>query len=207
MSPRAFNKIKAGLDDALAMNTTEPRLIALYSPAPGSGKSTVAEHLESRGFQTVKFAGPLKDMVRVLLFDHCGIDHATTERYVDGDLKEEVIPEIGVTSRRIQQSLGTEWGRDLIREDLWVHLTRQTVARHLSAGRSVVIDDMRFQNEWMMVRDLRGQVIRIDRPSLSAPEYGHRSEGGLNNVPMTLVTNDGTVDDLRLAVDRVLGYA
>ena len=67
---------------------TTPRLIALYAPAPQSGKSTVAEHLEARhGFETVKFAGPLKDMIRCLLFDHCGISHAMTERYVDGDLK------------------------------------------------------------------------------------------------------------------------
>ena len=190
------------------MTTHTPRLIALYSPAPQSGKSVVAEHLEARyGFEAVKFAGPLKDMIRCLLFDHCGISHTMTERYVDGDLKEAVIPEIGVTCRKLQQELGTAWGREASREDLWVHLTKQTVQRHMAAGRDVVIDDMRFQNEWMMVRDLGGTVVRIERQGVPAPTYGHASEGGLNGVPMTLLRNDGSIDDLCLATDRLLGYA
>jgi hypothetical protein len=128
-------------------------LIALYSPAPQSGKSTLAEHLtQHRGYELVKFAGPLKDMLRCLLFDHCGIDHATVERYV-------------------------------------------------------VIDDMRFQNEWMMVRDLGGQVVRIERGDVPSQDFSHASEGGLNNVPMTLLRNDGSLDNFLLAADRLLGYA
>jgi hypothetical protein len=183
-------------------------LIALYSPAPQSGKSTLAEHLtQHRGYELVKFAGPLKDMLRCLLFDHCGIDHATTERYVDGDLKEQFVPEIGVTTRHLMQTLGTEWGRDHVRSDLWVHLARQSVMRHIAAGKRVVIDDMRFQNEWMMVRDLGGQVVRIERGDAPAQDFGHASEGGLNNVPMTLLRNDGSLDDFLLAADRLLGYA
>ena len=190
------------------MTTHTPRLIALYSPAPQSGKSVVAEHLEARyGFEAVKFAGPLKDMIRCLLFDHCGISHTMTERYVDGDLKEQIIPELGVTCRHLMQQLGTEFGRNAVRDDLWVHLTRKTVERHLAAGRSVIIDDMRFQNEWMMVRDLGGTVVRIERQGVPAPTYGHASEGGLNGVPMTLLRNDGSIDDLCLATDRLLGYA
>ena len=186
---------------------TAPRLIALYSPAPGSGKSTVAEHLvEQHGFTAIKFAGPLKDMVRVLLFDHCGINHTMTERYVDGDLKEIEIPEIGVTSRHLQQQLGTEWGRKRIREDLWVHLTSQTVRRLLDQGQNVVVDDMRFANEMEAVLDLGGLPLRIDRPGLDYVP-SHASEGGLDEIPMRTITNDDSVAALHLAVERVLGYA
>ena len=186
---------------------TAVSLIALYSPAPGSGKSTVAEHLvEQHGFTAIKFAGPLKDMVRVLLFDHCGINHTMTERYVDGDLKEQIIPELGVTSRHLQQQLGTNWGRKLIRDDLWVHIARQAVELELVGGCSVVIDDMRFTNEMEAVLDLGGLPLRIDRPGLDYVP-SHASEGGLDEIPMQTITNDDSVAALHLAVDRLLGYA
>lgn len=189
------------------MTTAKGRLLALYAPAPQSGKSTVAEYLEERrGFTTMKFAAPMKDMLRVLLFDHCGINHTTTERYIDGDLKEVVIPELGVTSRHLQQQLGTEWGRKRIHEDIWITIARYSIQRALDAGQDVVIDDMRFGNEMEMVLDLGGRCIRIERPGLDYTPT-HASEGGLDEVPMETLHNSGTISYLHLAVDRLLGYA
>jgi len=184
-----------------------PRLVLLYSPAPGSGKSTLADYLvEQHGFTAIKFADPLKDLIRVLLFDHCGIDHATTERYVDGDLKEVTIPELGVTSRHLQQTIGTDWMRDRVRKDGWVHIARQRIARLLASGQDVVVDDMRFPNELEMGLDFGGQAFRIERRG-TLRNTKHVSEGGLDDVPMQVIHNDGTIADLALAVDRVLGYA
>lgn len=178
------------------------RLVALYSPAPGSGKSTVAQYLQERhSYVIVKFASPLKDMLRTLLRDHCGIDHRSTEQYVDGDLKERTIPELGVTSRRLQQTLGTEWGRNTIRDDLWVHITRLSVQRAFAAGRRVVIDDMRFPNELALVEEMGGVPIRVVRPDLLSATT-HASEGGLDSAPMATLLNDGGLADLFSAVER-----
>lgn len=184
----------------------KPLLIALCSPAPGMGKSEVAKHLiAAHDFVPVKFAGPLKNMIRSLLTS-ASVHVALIERYVDGDLKEAVIPELGVTSRHLQKTLGTEWGRDLVRADLWVHLTRLATETLLQAGLSVVIDDMRFENELRLVRDLGGWSVRVTRPVAVPPEHrdGHRSEGGLDDHAMMPLINDGTIADLHLDVDKLI---
>lgn len=178
-------------------------LIALTSPAPQSGKSTVANRLMQRhGFQLLKFAAPLKDMIRTLL-RHCDIPADMIERYVDGDLKEVIIPEIGVTSRHLQITLGTEWGRDQVRQDLWVHLVKRSAERLMERGLNVVIDDMRFQNEFDMTQEIFGHPVRIENSRVTYAG-SHRSEGALDKVNMRVLKNDGTIADLHLAVDDLI---
>lgn len=177
-------------------HAAKPRLIALSSPAMGSGKSVVANHLvEAHGFRLVKFAGPLKNMVRTLLRD-AGIPVGDVERMVEGDLKEAVIPQLGVTPRRLMQTIGGEWGRDCIATDFWVHLTKAAIRTCLAAGTSVVVDDMRYPNEMQMILSLGGHCIRIVRPGVAVTE-AHQSEGQLDGIQMLRITNDGTLDDLR----------
>jgi hypothetical protein len=64
------------------------------------------------------------------------------------------------------QTLGTEWGRGWIHEDLWVELWRKHVGYHLSIGGKVVVDDSRFPNEAKAVHALGGKLIRIRREGL-----------------------------------------
>lgn len=228
------------------ISTTTPRLIALCSPAMGSGKSTVANHLVARhGFAAVKFAGQLKRMTAALL-TCCGVSQPLVERYVDGDLKEAIIGDLGpfrysyartmlatldqwpeevtltfdqildslylwgvatlkpgVTSRRIQQTLGTEWGRDQIHPELWVLLARDAWNREHAKGRSVVVDDMRFPNELAAVRAAGGTPVRITRVSASVPQP-HASEGQLDECAMTAIVNSGTIELLLLQADALL---
>lgn len=71
---------------------TTTRLIALCSPAMGSGKTTISEHLVARhGFVRRAFAGPLKRMTEALFTD-LGVHPVDVQRYVYGDLKEAVVP-------------------------------------------------------------------------------------------------------------------
>jgi hypothetical protein len=174
-----------------------PRLIALCSPAMGSGKSVVADVLQRRhGFKLVKFASALKNMARTFLRE-AGIEESDIERYVNGDLKEEPIERLGgVTSRWIQQSIGTEWGRECIRQDLWVHLTRLRVEAFFNIGQSVVIDDLRFPNELEMVFELQGTPVRIFRPGILPPKK-HPSEGQLDAVDMLTLRNDRSIEHLQ----------
>jgi len=192
------------MSDILAQAAaTHPRLIALTSPAMGSGKSTVAAHLVSaHGFVHLKFAGILKEMTRAMLRG-IGYGPEHIERYVEGDLKETVIPEVGRTCRYVQQRIGTEFGRDTLRQDIWAHLTQQAARRHLAAGRSVVIDDMRFTNEMEKVREIGGHCVRIVRPGTTVAGGAHVSEGQLDGIQMLAIQNDGTIDDLRRHADTL----
>lgn len=182
-----------------------PILIALNSDAMGAGKSTVASHLVMRhGFRLVKFAAPLKDMTRALL-PHLGVPASHVERYVEGDRKEiEIEGFKGLTTRRIMQTLGTEWGRDTIRPDFWTHIVHETVAAHLQAGNSVVIDDMRFANEYDAVQLLGGTALRVWRPGAAVVGGQHASEGELSRVPMGTITNDSTIENLQRLTDRIV---
>ena len=166
-----------------------PRLIGLYSPAPASGKTTVANLLINH--RRVSFAAPLKFTVYNLLHE-LGVA-SVHYAYVD---KEAIIPELGVSARHMLQTLGTEWGRACIHPDFWVMIARAETQRILADGGCAVIDDVRFPNEAAMIRELGGELWRIDRPGVSY-DGSHGSEGGLEDItPDRVIVNDGTITQL-----------
>lgn len=131
------------------------RLIGLIG-LKGSGKDTAADALETLGFQNVKFAGALKAMLRTLL-SYQGADEVTIGRMIDGDLKEVPTDLLaGKTPRFAMQTLGTEWGRELIGQDFWL----DTAMKKAATG-DTVITDVRFPNEVDVVKSNGGTVIRV----------------------------------------------
>lgn len=172
-------------------------IIALTGYA-GSGKSTAAKHLvERHGFTLVKFAGPLKQMMRCL---------GVGEREIEGDLKEVPCAVLGgKTPRHAMQTLGTEWGRNLIHSNLWVNVAMASAEAVLDQGGRVVIDDCRFPNEAVAVEEHGGFVVRIERPSVE-PVNAHESEHH-SLVAHWTVMNSSAVGYLQYALDGVLWAA
>jgi hypothetical protein len=182
-----------------------PTLIALSSPAMGSGKSTVADRLiHQHGFVLLKFAGPLKYMTRTLL-EQIGMDAEEIERRVEGDLKEEIVPALQATTRKVMQALGTEFGRLCLHENVWADATKARAQYYLDRGISVVIDDMRYRNELEAVRSILGIPVRVTRPG-AAVTSTHSSEGELDDEPMTTIQNTGSIQDLHRQVDAMLAH-
>ena len=154
----------------------------------GSGKSTVASYLtEQYGFKLVKFADPLKDMLRTI-----GLD----EDQIEGHLKEEPCDLLmGQTPRHAMQTLGTQWGRECIHPQLWTRLWLERVGQH----RLVVTDDCRFPNEAATIRENKGKLIRIvpDYPGFIDHGVQHESEAHAMEMDVDLeVVNDGSITDL-----------
>lgn len=161
----------------------------------GAGKSTAAQHLESHhAFKRLRFAGPLKDMMRAL-----GLSWAE----VDGHLKEVPCALLGgKTPRHAMQTLGTEWGRNLIHSNLWLSAAMTKVNTALSEGRSVCLDDCRFPNEVEAVRAAGGIIIRITRAGVG-PQSNHVSEP--TDLPFDIeIFNDLTPGDLWEQLDEIL---
>ena len=182
-----------------------PPLIAIYSPCAGSGKSVVATTLMAEfSYEVVKFAGPLKDMARGLLRS-MGIKPALVERMVEGDLKEQVIPGFEtVTTRKIMQTLGTDWGREAVDSDLWVKVAAGKIKSLRLRGVPVVVDDLRFPNELTTIRELGGMTVRLDRPDPTGDGLS-RYEGLLNNELFDRhLMNDGTIEQLRERTRRLV---
>ncbi len=138
-----------------------------------SGKSSVARHLvQARQFKLVPFAGPLKSMLMEL---------GLTEEQVYGATKEIPDPLLcGQTPRHAMRTLGTEWGRQLIGQDIWVNAWEHKARKYPH----VVCDDVRFPNEVTRIKELGGLIIRIRRPAAETEDATHESEAHTLTLPV-----------------------
>ena len=167
--------------------------IIAFTGQKGSGKDTAAKLID--GAVNYKFADPLKNMLRTLLQTQgCPVDQI--ERYIEGDLKEEPCIWLnGRTMRHAMQTLGTEWGREMIHEDLWTECMDRRLS--VTKDKNIVITDLRFQNEADIVGLYWGQVVRIKRGA-NDNTATHASETELNSIKVDLeINNSGSLEDLQ----------
>ncbi|MHC2250049.1 nucleoside/nucleotide kinase family protein [Bradyrhizobium elkanii] len=183
-----------------------------------SGKTTAALYLEKKyGIRRKHIAEPLRAMLAVLLQAN-GMSSAEITEYLEGGKKEQVIPCLGVTSRYAQITIGTEWGRELISQDLWAN----TWGRGIAEGESVMNDSVRFPNEAAAIRKLGGVVIMIKRPGTKPAKFKwgklgeflydrlglmwgvHDSERIDRIKPDFIIHNDSSVEQLYADLDAAM---
>lgn len=112
------------------------QIVVAIGPALG-GKSTFCNNIAD--FATFSLAQPLYRMLEVV----AGRD--TVRESKSANRKGDPIDQLcGKSLREGLQTLGTEWGRNIIGEDVWInHLL------HRSTGvPRIAIDDLRFPNEY-----------------------------------------------------------
>lgn len=172
----------------------------------GAGKTSVANTLrEKHGFRGPHIKWPIKKMA-VALLEEFNLSAADIERHLDGDLKRELIPELGISGTKLQQNIGFELGRQCIREDIWVDLWLRTVANFARNGVSIVQESVRAQNEVVAIRRLGGRVGEVRRPGVGPGEDGHRSEFLIPD-PDFVFENDGGLSDLEAKVSEFLAVS
>ncbi len=131
----------------------------------GSGKGTVGDMLEARGFIKDSFAKPLKDA--------CAMIFGWDRQLLEGDTKESRAwreepdafwsEKFGYefTPRKALQLMGTESCRNVFHQDVWII---SLIHRHLTdiaLNKNVVITDVRFRNEVEAIHLAGGQVVRV----------------------------------------------
>jgi len=135
----------------------------------GSGKGTVGDILvRDYNYHKLSFADSLKDAVAVIF--------GWPRHLLEGDTNEsrdfrETPDEwwskkfgYEVTPRHILQLMGTEAGRNVFHEDLWVHTVERHIIQMQNQGKkNFVIPDVRFPNEIKAIRDMGGFIIRVSR--------------------------------------------
>jgi hypothetical protein len=102
------------------------------------------------------------------------------------------------------QTLGTEWGREMVCDDLWIQCFRASVARirEFCPDANIVVTDLRFPNEEKCIREMGGTIIRIVRSSRK-DVASHKSE----EQPISadhVIYNDGSLEDLKVEVDKII---
>ena len=144
-------------------------------------------------------------------------------RYVD------LIERVGYTAakehrdaREYLQGLGTEVGRNMIHEQVWVEMAEKKIQSARTAGHPVVLTGVRYQNELELVRQLGGVTVWVERTSwpqkASHPlteaidaalepqgdtTATHSSETSLTADDFEIhIENAGTLEDLRAKVSR-----
>jgi len=165
-----------------------------------SGKDTTADVLVNHhGFTRIAFADSLRDCLMAL------------NPIVDDGLRyKDIISDIGYESgkaqfpemRRLLQAMGTEVGRELLGDDVWVEAAFRRM--ETSSADRWVITDCRFPNEANAVWRRDGQVWRVERPGVEQVN-AHVSETALDDFTFdaTLV-NDGSIQDLTETVGSLV---
>lgn len=159
----------------------------------GTGKDTVADHLcNHHNFVKYSLADPIKRGI-------CTMLGFPKHYFTDRDLKEAPT-EFGPSPRQMAQTLGTDWGRELINKNIWLMLAEQYIKE---VGRPVVIADIRFENEATMIRELGGTIIHLTRDVEAVA--AHASEAGIEvHIDDITIDNNGDVTWLKWAVDEVM---
>lgn len=169
----------------VAINLDKVDVIGIHGPLNG-GKDTVCnllKELRPGSFEQYAFARPLKE-AGMILFGW------TMEHFEDRILKEQVDPFWGFSPRKAMQLLGTEYGRNMLREDIWIQRAARQVELNKAKGLKTIITDVRFENEAEWVRSLgdKAGLIYLEVPGLVRDEkYSHASEMGVSRSDTDLV--------------------
>jgi len=140
----------------------------------GSGKNSVADILiRNHSFEKESFAAPLKDACSVIFkWDRTLLEGDTEESRLFRETPDAFWSEKmgkNFTPRLAMQLMGTQVGRNIFYEDLWVDALikrinfKSTTNSILRQETNIVISDVRFPNEIDKIREIGGRVYRVIR--------------------------------------------
>lgn len=166
-----------------------------------AGKNEAARGLDLLGFQTVAFADKLREFLYALNpYVNPGIrlQQVIDEYTWDGYKETHFGPEI----RGLLQRLGTDCGRNLISDTIWIDATLDHVG-----AQDIVVADCRFPNEARAIQKRGGIVVRIEKPGIG-PVNEHPSETALDNWEFDrIINNNGTIGELHRRIRHLVAVS
>jgi len=182
------------------------QLLVAFHGLPGSGKDTAANRLiEAGGWSKVSFAAPVKRGLSAML-------NIPMEDIENPILKNQADYKFGRSIRYMLQALGTEWGRELIADDLWIQIAKESIDHQFKQGMNVVNTDLRFDNECVAMKAMGGYVVHIIRPrnvngdiSLKTGLHEHASNAAIPDefIDYT-IRNDGSLEEFQTVVTEII---
>jgi deoxynucleotide monophosphate kinase-like protein len=177
-------------------------MLISFSGLKGSGKDTAAKVLiEEYGFTKIAFADALREALLVLdpqltieeewqPPQHMRLSKIVRE--YGWDWAKNAIPEV----RRLMQVFGTEVGRMLFGENVWVDTLAKRFPDIAEPESRYVITDCRFDNELAFVHANDGTAIWVSRPGVKSDGHASESDAMAGKVDY-LLRNETTVEELQ----------
>lgn len=140
---------------------SKQKIIAFYSPYTQAGKSTAADYINTGNHRYWKasFAEPLYEIVHKALW--YGLSNDKYNLYFHNKDKSLSIPELnGASVRDFLITFGQAAKK--LYPDIWVDCMRRFI--ECNQDENFVIDDLRFPNEYAMLREKGAKIIRITNP-------------------------------------------
>lgn len=136
----------------------------------GAGKTTIVNEAIHEIDDTIRmgFADPLYDMIAAM-----GVPMEIIRDKSKWDEPQELL--YGQTIRHAVRTLGTEWGRNYINQDVWSNIACYKAFSLMQEGINVIIDNVRFPSEMSFMRRYDATFIALQRPELEI-DLTHSSE-------------------------------
>lgn len=169
------------------------RLIGIAGKAR-SGKDAVANYLKVRyGFGVYSFAEPIREATKAILM--------LSEEFLENN-KERQLDWVDTSYRDFAQRLGTDFVRSMVDQDFWIKRAQHVL--DTTSYDSIVIPDVRFENEVEWVRSVGGAVWHIERLDAQVVK-SHVSEDGVTKLEEEVfLRNNGSVKELYDNVKEVI---
>ena len=172
----------------------------------GSGKSTVANYIKTKGYVEYSLAGPLKKIGEIFQFSN-------EELYGTQEQKLGINKYWGISGRYFMQKFGSEICRYALPKHIpemkmestpWVKLFEIECQKRPNVN--FVVSDVRFEDEALSIKSLGGILIKIQRKvDKSGNENKHVSEVEMEKIkPDYVIENNGSLEELYAKVDEVV---
>lgn len=150
------------------------KIIAFYSSRPQVGKSTAANYLfHGYGFSPLSFADPIANFVAGIMVKIRPCEWQNISNYKDKPIMEFN----GASWRDFMIAFG-QAGRSVY-QNVWVDIVKTEIIQNPS--RNFVIDDLRFPNEYKMLKEQGAKIVHIE-DLRERPVRNYETEGRLNEL-------------------------
>ncbi len=178
----------------------------------GAGKTTIAEYLETKGFTSLAFAEPLKQIASIFGFT----DH---QLYGTQSDKTEINEQLGICAREFLQKFGTEICREMIpivipemnlgsSGIIWIKLLQDKIEKIIQTNNDIVVSDVRFADEADSLREMGAIIInvkRIERIGRFDIYSDHLSETESHGIDYDFeIINNLSFEDLYKKIDEII---
>lgn len=171
----------------------------------GSGKDTLSCMIQDKLFtvsglihnEIYSFADPLK-IACSAMFD------IPIDDFYDRILKEKTVDLWDKSPRELLIYVGTTLMREQFDQDIWMKLAQKRIEKNIENNVVTILPDIRFDNEYELVRDYDGHMIEIIRDTETVKGIDHYSEQGLTNAKIDItVINNWTLDELEIKAKTI----